>query len=156
MQLKLKRSQKAGGVLGGKVIFILDARAEPTPEEAALIKKYNLGKINVYDSAARQKHQASAAGHFDNSSAGPVFAVPTGKGIASSLWSTTRGLASAAMMSLSLSVTIDSLISGQHIECKDLNELLGAMHAIQEACQTIKSYLDVAMTFDGREEVLEF
>ena len=156
MQLKLKRSQRAGGMLGGKVIFVLDARAEPSPEEAALIKKYSLGKMNVYDSDARKKHQASATGHFDNASGGPIFAVPTGKGIAASMWSNARGLASSAMMALSLSVTVDSLIAGQHIECKDLNELLGAEGAISEACKNTKAYLDVAVTFDGREEVVEF
>ncbi|PWT80932.1 MAG: hypothetical protein C5B44_04585, partial [Acidobacteria bacterium] len=43
MQLKLKRSQRTGGMMGGKVIFVLDARAEPSAEEASLVKKYNLG-----------------------------------------------------------------------------------------------------------------
>ena len=156
MQLKLKRSQRTGGMMGGKVIFILDARAEPTAEEASLIKKYALGKMNVYDSAERKKHQASASGHFGDASGGPVFEAPTGKGVAGSLWSNAKGLASSAMMALSLSVTIDSLIAGQHIECKDLNELLGAEGAISEACKNTKTYLDVAVTFDGREEVLEF
>jgi hypothetical protein len=60
------------------------------------------------------------------------------------------------MMALSLNVTVDGLISGQHIECKDLDELLGAESAIIEACQNAKGYLDVASTFDGREQVLEF
>lgn len=155
MQLKVKRSQRAGGIMGGKVIFILDARAEPTPDEAALIKKYALGKTNVYDSEARKKHQANAAGHFDNAAGSPVFA-PTGKSIAGAMWSNARGLASAAMMALSLSVTIDGLIAGQHIECKDLDELLAAQLAIMEACKNTKAYLDIALTFDGREEVLEY
>lgn len=155
MQLKVTRSQRAGGMMGGKIIFILDARAEPTPEEAALIKKYGLGKMNVYDSEARKKHQASAAGHFDSAAGAPVFAA-TGKSIAGSMWSNARGLASAAMSALALNVTIDGLISGQHIECKDLDELLGAQLAIIEACKSAKGYLDVALTFDGREEVLEF
>ena len=156
MQLKLKRSQKLGGLMGGKVIFILDARAEPSAEEAALIKKYALGKMNVYDSAARKKHQSNSAGHFDVASAGSLLAVPSAMGIASSLWGNARGLASAAMSALSLSVTVDSLISGQHIECKDLDELLGAEAAISEACKNTKTYIDVASTFDGREEVVEF
>ena len=155
MQLKLKRSQRSGGMMGGKVIFILDARAEPTAEEASLIKKYALGKMNVYDSAERKKHQASAFGHFDSAAGAPIVGA-TGKGVAGSLWSNAKGLASSAMMALSLSVTIDSLIAGQHIECKDLNELLGAEGAISEACKNTKTYLDVAVTFDGREEVLEF
>lgn len=155
MQLKLKRSQRAGGLMGGKIIFILDARAEPTREEAALIEKYKLGKTNVYDSAERRKHQETAYGHFGNAvdaASGPV----SGRGLAGSLWSNARGLASSAMIALSLSVTIDSLIAGEHIECKDLNELLGAEGAITEACKNTKAYLDVASTFDGREELVEF
>lgn len=155
MLLKVKRSQRAGGMLANKVIFILDARAEPTAEEAALIKKYGLGKMNVYDSEARKKHQANAYGHFDAAASAPVFNA-SGKSIGGSLWSNARGLASSAMMALSLSVTVDSLISGQHIECKDLDELLGAQLAMMEACKNTKNYLEVASTFDGREEVLEF
>jgi hypothetical protein len=154
MQLKLKRSQRAGGMLGGKVFFVLDARADASPEEASLVRKYNLGKIVVYDSEARRKHQSNALSHFDSAAGVPTL--PSGKAIASSLWSNARGLASAAMMSLSLSVTIDGLMAGQHVECKDLNELLGAEGAMREACQTVKSFLDVASTFDGREEVVDF
>jgi hypothetical protein len=56
MQLKLKRSQRAGGMLGGKVIFALDARAELSGDEQGLVKKYALGKLVVYDSEARKKH----------------------------------------------------------------------------------------------------
>jgi hypothetical protein len=155
MQLKVKRSQRSGGMLGNKVIFILDARAQPTAEETALIKKYGLGKMNVYDSEARKKHQASAYAHFDNATSAPMLN-PSGKSIAGQLWSNARGIASSAMMALSLNVTVDGLISGQHIECKDLDELLGAEAAMVEACRNAKSYLDVASTFDGREEVLEF
>ncbi len=155
MQLKVKRSQRTGGMMGNKVIFVLDARAEPTAEEAALIKKYGLGKMNVYDSAERKKHQANAYGNFDAAAGSPVFGA-TGKGIAGSMWSNAKGLTSMAMMALSLNVTIDGLIAGQHIECKDLDELLGAEGAITEACKNTKAYLDVALTFDGREEVLEF
>jgi hypothetical protein len=44
---------------------------------------------------------------------------------------------------------------GVHVECKDLDELLGAKSAILEAAQSLRSYLDVAATFDGREEIVE-
>jgi hypothetical protein len=47
-------------------------------------------------------------------------------------------------------------MTGQHIECKDLDELLGAEEAIREACKALKVYLTVAESFDGREEVVEF
>lgn len=148
MQLKLTRSQRAAGLTGGKVMFGLNARAELSPEEAELVRKYKLGKLVVYDSEARKKHNASAYGHFDDAAGGGS--------VGGGLWKNARGLASAAMMALSLRVTVDSLINGQHIECKELDELLGAEAAIRDACQSLKAYLETAVTFDGREEVVEF
>jgi hypothetical protein len=155
MQLKLRRSQRAGGMLGGKVIFTLDARAELSGDEQGLVKKYALGKLVVYDSEARKKQTEAAYGHFSEAGGAPVIGA-TGSSIGRSLWSNARGLASAAMMALTLRVTVDSIIGGQHIECKDLDELLGAEAAIVDACKSLKAYLDTALTFDGREEVLEF
>jgi hypothetical protein len=149
MQLKLKRTQRAAGLMGGKVMFGLDARAELSAEERELIRKYNLGKLVVYDSEARKKHTASAYGNFDEAARG------VGGG-ARGLWKNARGIASAAMMALSLRVTVDTLVGGQHIECKELDELLGAEGAILKACENLMAYLETALTFDGREEVIEF
>jgi len=142
-------------VVGGCESFEerLDARADLSPDEQGLVKKYSLGKIVVYDSEARKKHGAAAYGQFDNAATTPGYGMSsTGR----SLWSNARGLASAAMAALSLRVTVDSLMSGQHIECKDLDELLGAEAAIVDACKNLKAYLETAQTFDGREEVVEF
>ncbi|MCP1747597.1 hypothetical protein [Bradyrhizobium japonicum] len=147
MQLKLKRSQRTGGMLGGKVIFALDARTDLTSDEKGLVSKYGLGKLAVYDSEARKKHGEAAYGHFDESASST-----TGR----SLWKSARGIASAAMMALSLRITVETLMSGQHIECKDLDELLGAEAAILNACKNLKAYLETAQTFDGREDVVEF
>jgi hypothetical protein len=147
MQLKLKRSQRAGGMLGGKIIFSLDARTDLSPDEKGLVSKYALGKLIVYDSEERKKHGEAAYGHFDEGAS---------SGIGRSLWKSARGIASVAMMTLSLRVTVDGLMSGQHIECKDLDELLGAEAAILNACKNLKAYLETAQTFDGREEVVEF
>jgi hypothetical protein len=146
MQLKLKRSQRTAGLMGGKIIFALDARAELTPEERGLVSKYALGKLSVYDSEARKRH--GDLGNADLEA--------KGGGAASALWRTARGATRLAMSALSLHVTIDSLAGGQHIECKDLDELMGAEGAILNACQNLKAYLDTALTFDGREDVLEF
>lgn len=147
MQLKLKRSQRAGGMLGGKVIFVLDARADLSADEEPLIQKYKLGSLIIYDSDARKKHAEAGYGHFDEAA---------NSSVGRSLWKNARGLASAAMMALSLRVTVDGLMSGQHIECKDLDELLGAEAAILDACKSLKGYLETALTFDGREEVVDF
>lgn len=145
IQLKLRRSQKAG--LLGKTSFMLDARADLTPEAKGLVSKYGLGSLVIYDSKARQQRAEETFGHLD-------LAAVVNPGRA--LWKTARGLASAAMMALSLRVTVNSLMSGQHIECKDLDELLGAEAAIVEACKNLKGYIETALTFDGREDVLEF
>lgn len=147
MQLKLKRAQRSGGMMGNKVIFTLDARAELSKDEQELVRKYGLGKLAIYDSEARKKHAGSAYGNFDEAAY---------SGLGRSLWANARGLANAAMMALALRVTVDSLMSGQHIECKDLDELLGAEAAIIDACKNLKTYLETATTFDGREQVVEF
>lgn len=147
MQLRLRRSQRAGGMLGGKILFALDAQVALSPEENGLVKRYDLGKLVVYDSESRKKYGEAAYAHFDEAASSSV---------GRSLWKSARGLATAAMMGLSLRVTIDGLRQGQHIECKDLDELLGAEAAILNACKNIKTYLETAQTFDGREELVEF
>jgi hypothetical protein len=153
MQLKLRRSQRSGGMLGSKVIFALDARTDLSLDEKGLVSKYGLGKLVVYDSEARKKHGAAAYGHFENAATIPGYSMSSaGRGV----WSNARALASAAMAALSLRVTVDSLMGGHHIECKDLDQLLGAEAAIVDACKNLRAYLDTAQTFDGREEVVEF
>lgn len=139
MKIYLKRSQRGAGLLGSKVIFSLDARIEPTREEAEAIRKYRLGGVSVYNSENAKKHATSVAGNL-----------ATGK-----LWGTAKAAVSAGMMALSLRCTLDSLTNGQHIECKDMEELLGAEAAIIEACNTAKAFLQAALTFDGREEIIE-
>lgn len=139
MKIFLKRGQRGAGLMGGKTIFSLDARIEPTPEEAEAIRKYKLGSISVYNSENAKKHATSVAANL-----------VTGK-----IWGSAKAAVSAGMMALSLRCTLDSLAKGQHIECKDMEELLGAEAAIVEACNTAKAFLQAAMTFDGREEVIE-
>ena len=149
MQLKLKRAQREAGMIGKKILFALDARADLSNEEKDLVKKYGLGSTVIYDSANRRKHAEAAVGHADAS-------VDPSATVGGSMYRLARGYASMAMSALSLRVTVESLTRGQHIECKDLDELLGAEAAIVEACKSLKSYLDTAVTFDGREEVVEF
>ncbi len=57
---------------------------------------------------------------------------------------------------MNLNITIASLAKGHHIECKDLGELIAAESALCEACKNVKSFLDVAATFDGREIIVAF
>lgn len=133
MRLRLTRSQRLSGVMGKKVLFVLKARAIYSQEEQHSIKKYKLDNQVIYNSEAARRHAANAT------SGGLI-----------------KGLTSAALAHMSLSITIDSLASGHEIECKDLDELLDAEDAIRTACQNLKKYLEVAECFDGREEVVEY
>ena len=132
MQLVLRRSQKTTGMLSKSVAFVLDARVDLSEEEAAAVKKYALGSQILYNSANSKQYLERAQG------SGFL-------GMAANL----------AMAKLSLNISIDSLTRGQHIECKDLDELLGAEEAIRNACQSIRGYIDIAQTFDGREIVVD-
>lgn len=131
MKLVLKRSQKAGGLLGGTVVFLLDARVDLTPEETANLKKYKMGSTIIYNSKEAEKH---------------LDKLRSGEG----------GIMSMIATRMALNISIDGLVSGQHIEAKSLDELLGAENAVNGACKMLKEYLETAKTFDGREIVIEF
>ena len=140
MQLKLKRSQRTGGVISNKLYFCLDARVELTAQECADIDKYKLGKMVIYNSEAAKKHiEAGTRSMMTGSTLGAA-----------------KALASFAMASLKLNITIEGLATGTHVECKDMDELLGSENAIMQACENLKAYLDTAATFDGREVLVDF
>jgi hypothetical protein len=139
MELKIQRSQRMGGVMGGTVHFCLDIRADYSPEERANINKYRLGGEVIYRSGASEKHLANAAGQIDGSAKGYL-----------------KGLGSMALAKLNLNVTIASLGRGHHIECKDMQELLEGETTLREACKNITAFLAVAETFNGSEVVISY
>jgi hypothetical protein len=132
MQLVVRRSQKTSGMISKSVSFVLDARVDLSKDESSAVKKYALGSQVLYNSA-NSKHYLDKA-----QSSGFMGAV-----------------ASLAMAKLSLNISVDSLTKGHHIECKDMDELLGAEEVIHNACQSIRRYIDLAQTFDGREIVVD-
>jgi hypothetical protein len=139
MLLKIKRSQREGGVFGGKIIFVLDIRADYAEEERANINKYKLGGEVVYNSEASKKHLANAGTAIDGSAGG----------LAKGLWS-------MALSGMNLNITIASLQKGHHVECKDMGELLEAEEVLRTACKNLTSWLDAAASFDGRELIVEY
>lgn len=140
MQLKVKRSQREGGVVSKNVIFCLDARVDFTAQEQHHITRYKLHNQVIYNSEASQKHLAKAGIQLASGNAlGGV-----------------KALGSLAMAAMKLNISIASLQRGQHIECKSLDELLGAEEAIMTACENLRGYLDTAATFDGREILFDF
>lgn len=139
MRLFFRRSQRTGGMLSSTPIFALDARIELTNDEKELVRKYQMNREILYTSEEAKQHAASFAGAINQQG-----------------W---RSLANAAVSraryALSLKCTVDSLVKGQHIECKDVGELVAAESALIEAAQTLKGYLQAAVSFDGREELIE-
>ena len=132
MQLKITRSQKKAGMISKEVVFVLNVKSELTEEEKFAVQEYGLGKEVIYNSESSRKH-------LDNAGSGGLLKAAT----------------SIAMHRLSLNITIDSLMQGQTIECKSLDEVLGAEDAIKEACANMKKYIDVASHFDGSSETIE-
>jgi hypothetical protein len=110
----------------GTITFTLDARAELTPEEKDAVKKYKMGKTMLY-----QKMEMADRG------SGLL-------GVASRL----------AFKMINLTVSVDDLNDGKHIECKDIIEMRAVEEQIKEACQNFKAILETAAHFGG-EEVVE-
>ena len=124
MKLILRRSQKSG--MMGKVAFALEAKAEVSPEEADWVKKYKLGSQLLY-----------SKGEIEDRGSGLL-------GVASRL----------AFHAMNIKVTVDDLINGKRLECKDIIEMLAVQEQLTEAATTFKQVLDAAATFGG-EEVIE-
>jgi hypothetical protein len=156
MRLKLRRSQRSRFM--GKMFFALDARIELTAEERSLVEKYHLGDAVIYESTSRERHRNAMMAHAESTRDQPgLLDSPKDQllGLGKTLFRFARASASATAAALSLRVTVYSLMRGVHIECKSMNELLGAENAIVEAAQNLKAHLQTAMTFDGREEIIE-
>jgi hypothetical protein len=159
MQLKLKRSQKTGGVMASTVIFCLDARVEFTAEEQHSVTRYKLQNQIIYTSegarrAAEGRAESAAYAKASTISIGSVDAFLTST--TSKLGHGLKAAAFGAVSAMRLTITVASLQRGQHIECKSLDELMGAEEAIMEACQNLKGYLQAASAFDGSEVLIDF
>jgi len=142
--LKIRRTQRTGTF--GKPTFVLDVRAELAPDDRDLITRYGLGDTVVYDSKARRARNEEVAGNLQAAASGSA---------GRATWQALKGVTAMALAAMTLRVTINSLLKGQQIACKELDELLAAEAAIVEACNNVKAYLTAAVTFDGREDVLE-
>ena len=124
MKLLLRRDQKSS--LMGKVVFILEVRAELTDEEESNITKYKLGETMLYTK---------------------MEMTDRGSGL--------LGLASRlAFKMVNISVTVNDLANGKRVECKDIVEMLAVEDQIKEAATTFRAVLGAAASFGG-EEIIE-
>lgn len=125
MNLLLRRDQRAGMMGMGGVIFTLDVRAELTDDELHDIRRYKLGKSLLY-----------TRGELIDKGSGLL-------GLASRL----------AFKMTNISVTVDDLVGGKRIECKDIVEMLAVEEQLREAATTFKQILYAAAWFGGEEVV---
>jgi hypothetical protein len=125
VKLLIRRDQKRS--LMGAAVFQLDARAELTAQEREWVGRYKMGKTLLYT-----KNEM----------------IDRGSGL--------LGAASRlAFRMTNVQITVDDLVSGKHIECKDIVEMLAIEEQIREAAATFHQVLQAAGTFGG-EELVEF
>jgi hypothetical protein len=156
MALRLKRGERVGTL--GKIAFTLDARIDVSAENRALIEKYKLGDRVIYESANREKYRDKALRNVANTQDQPgLFASPGSQvwGLAKTLGRVGAAAINASFSALSLRVTVNSLMSGVHIECKDMNELLDAEDSIRQAGLNLKNEIATATSFSGQEDVID-
>ncbi len=130
MKLILRRSQASKGMLTKSVQFSLQAKVQLSDTEAANVKKYKMGSEIIY-SKDRMGYNA-----YDNESAGGMA----------------RNLAAIAV---AITITVDDLIRGKTVACKDILEMMAIVEQVKGACGNFKAMLDAASQFDG-EEILEY
>ncbi len=123
MNLLLRRDQRQSML--GKAIFQLEVWAEITDDELKYIKHYRLGDTVLYTKTEM---------------------VDRGTGL--------LGLASRmAFHAINISVSVNDLVNGKRIECKNILEMLAVEDQIREAATTFKQVLNAATHFGGEEVV---
>ena len=134
--------------------FILDARLELTAEEERLFERYDIYQIVIYESSEYAQHADAAYGNFDKAAHAPW--VPTLEEIGAALWANVAGLSELFFASWSLRITFADLIAGQHIECPELDPIVLTQAHIDVFCEKIAEHLQLALSFDGSEELHEY
>jgi len=127
MKLKLRRSQKSG--LTGNVTFTLFAIVDLDADEQSALKKYKFGKTLVYESPKG----ANAADMFR----------ATGGARA--------GLATIMAKATNQLLSVNDLVNGNEIKCKDINEMIAAEEQIKMGCHGLSRILYMCQNFDGEE-----
>lgn len=136
MQLRVKRSQLKG-MMGG-IYFAVDAKIILTDDEMQDVIKYHLHDQVVYCSEGFRKHAAKGLNDIESGTVG----------------GTLKAMARLAALNLQLKFTFADLMRGAHVECKNLDELMGAEGAFVMACERAQKYLAFAKTYTNEQETV--
>jgi len=124
MKLLLRRSERSSVI--GKPVYVLEVRVEVSQEESGWIQKYKFGPSLLYSRKGK----------------------PTGDP------TTWAGFGQNILhYALDLTVSVNDLVHGKKIECKDIMEMLAAEQQIREAAQTFGNVLRAASQFGGEEVI---
>ena len=124
MHLLLRRDQRRS--LTGAVVFQLDVRAEITEEEVSNINRYRLGDTVLYTKSILLDRGAGLLGFISR-----LF-----------------------FRAINISVSVNDLVGGKRIKCRNIIEMFAVEEQIKEAAVTFKQVLNAA-TYFGGEEVIE-
>jgi hypothetical protein len=127
MELLLSKSQKSG-MLSSTITFILNIKTRLTDDEQALVRKYKMGKEVVYEK------------------------LPVGAAI-SNMGSIAGALTAITAKALKLVFTVDDLVKGRTIECKDILDMIAAEQQIRDAADGFWGILQASKDFEGEEVV---
>lgn len=124
MDLLIRRSESTSTF--GSAIYVLEVRAGMSDEEKGWIQKYRFGSSVLYSKKDRP-------------------AVDTG---------TVTGIGLLLLHhALNITVSVNDLVNGKRIECKNIVELLAAEEQIKEAAKVFGSVLRAASQFGGEEVI---
>lgn len=128
MELLLSKSQKSGMMGMGAIVFVLNIKTKLTAEEQSLVRKYKMGKEVVYEKM-------------------PVTGTVAGMG------SLAGALTAITAKALRLIFTVDDLVKGRTIECKDILDMIAAEEQIRNAADGLWGILQASKNFEGEEVV---
>ena len=128
MKLIFNQSQASKGLISKNVEFSLHARVELTELERSNIEKYKMSNEVIYaDGRARL-----GAAQINN-----------GGSLKSGIYNAMTGL----------TITIDDMVRGKQIACKEILEMLHVRETVEESCKQMKLMLDAAANFEGEHVV---
>jgi hypothetical protein len=157
IEVLIARSQRMNWLR--RVVFMIDARLGVSREQLELMKKYRLGRTIVFDSARRERQNELARTHLQMASDKRTLTIclwrEEWRGIFRRLYYLIRALFSFMLGFLFIRITLAKLIRGAHVESRSLDTILATKNAIERAAGDLKAYLEVAETFDGREDLYE-
>ena len=164
MHLLIRKSQRDDGWFASAITFILDARLDLDDEEQELFERYRLYEMIVYSSNAKIQHLHSAIEDYEaaQKTMTPLPWEPSVLELSRAFleigvmtWHLGAGAAHEVASALSLQITLGTLTNGQHLETESLEEILAVANSITASVEYLSTYLGVALTFDGREELYD-